>query len=84
MNYFNLAAHLARQEGAKTLAQVAIKSIALKSMRNRGSVCGCSAYHFLHRVGSGSCPGQSLREINQEELSVFDRNEAQWINGGAL
>lgn len=88
MNYFNLAASLARQEGAATLAKVAVKSIALKSLRNGGEVCGCSEYSFPHRKGSGKCPGQtserSFADIEAEMLQNFDATESQAINGGAL
>jgi hypothetical protein len=83
MDFFQLATNLARQEGAKTLAAVAVKSIAAKSYRNRGETCGCSAYQFPHRVGGGNCPGISTRNYeDQESLRLFDANEASWINGG--
>jgi hypothetical protein len=88
MDYFQTAVQLARQEGAATLAKVAVKSIAMKSMRNKGNVCGCSEYSFPHRKGSGRCPGQSsersFADIEAEMLQEFDRNEARSINGGAL
>ena len=58
MDYFATAVSLARQEGAKTLAQVAMKSLALKSAKNRKQeTCYCSEYAFPHRAGSGACPG---------------------------
>lgn len=89
VSYFPLAVALARAEGARTMADVERKSIALKASRE---VCCCSAYSFPHRPGSGTCPGigggeagdgQTLDEINAEELALLDRAEARAINSGA-
>ena len=66
MNYFAIAVDLARQEGARTLAQAAVKSIAMKSMANGGDVCGCSAYSFPHRAGGGRCPGDSGEDFSAD------------------
>lgn len=87
MDYFATAVSLARQEGAKTLTQVAMKSLALKSAKNRTQeTCYCSSFDFPHRAGSGSCPGSdpSRAEIDRQELECFDRAEARAINGGRV
>jgi hypothetical protein len=93
MSYFDLAVALTRAEAAPTLAKMAQKSIALKTIRNRAQeTCCCSAYSFPHRAGSGWCPGvdraeergleaeRTREEINAEELALFDRAEARAIN----
>lgn len=86
MDYFALAADLARQEGAATLTRAAIKPIALKSYKNRiGEVCCCSAYRFPHRAGGGQCPAghyddQTKADWDAELLADFNRAEAQAIN----
>ncbi len=90
VSYFPLAVALSRAEGARTVADVARKSIALKS--SPSDVCCCSAYRFPHRPGSGDCPGSTGREfttektldqINAEELALFNRAEARAINSGS-
>ena len=89
MDYFNLAVNLTRAEAAPTLAKVAQKNIALKTIRNRAQeTCCCSSYKFPHRSGSGQCPGpnaetQTLDDINREELACFDRAAARAVNSGA-
>jgi hypothetical protein len=96
MSYFDLAVALTRAEAAPTLARVASKAIALKTIRNRAQeTCCCSAYSHPHRIGGGKCPGvnrndersaeaeRTREEINAEELALFDRAEAMAINSGA-
>jgi hypothetical protein len=96
MGYFELAVNLTRAEAAPTLAKVASKAIALKTIKNRAQeTCCCSSYSFPHRAGSGWCPGvnrndersaeaeRTREEINAEELALFDRAEARAVNSGA-
>lgn len=87
-DYFKLAVGLARAEGKATLQRVATKA---SVMRDPG-LCGCTAYGFPHRPGSGKCPApeveptrygvQKLSAWDAEELALFDRAEARAINNG--
>lgn len=88
-DYFKLASNLARAEGKATLQRVATKATVMRDKK----LCGCSAYGFPHRPGSGMCPApereptrygvQKLNEWDSEELALFDRAEARAINSGA-
>lgn len=85
-DYFKLAAGLARAEGEATLKRVAEKATTMRLP----NVCGCSAYTFPHRKGSGKCPGVPVRYSTDprpaweaEERRLFDAAEARAINSGA-
>lgn len=88
-DYFKLASNLARAEGRATLQRVATKATVMRDKK----LCGCSAYGFPHRPGSGLCPApevaairhgvQKLNAWDSEELALFDRAEARAINSGA-
>lgn len=63
MNYFGLAVALTRAEAAPTLARVAQKAVALTAIKARSdTTCCCSAYAFIHRTGSGGCPGTGTEQ----------------------
>ena len=60
-DYFKLAVGLARAEGQATMQKIAAKTIALQQIASgRAETCGCSAYRFPHRPGSGRCPSPSF------------------------
>lgn len=87
-DYFKLASDLARAEGEATLQRVAAKATVMRDK----TLCGCTAYRFPHRPGSGKCPApeveqkrygvQKLNAWDSEELALFDRAEARAINNG--
>lgn len=89
IDYFKLATGLARAEGKATLQRVAAKATVMRDP----CLCGCTAYKWPHRPGSGKCPApereptrygvQKLNEWDSEELALFDRAEARAINSGA-
>lgn len=73
MNYFDLAVGLARMEGAQTLEAIALKTVAIKLVKNRSQeVCSCSAYSFPHRTGSGECAGYTGGDLFEGDAD-YDR-----------
>jgi hypothetical protein len=93
MNYFDIAVKIAREHAEQTLLDK-MQLDALRSEFKKQQPCGCDAYSFPHRAGSGWCPGissnersaeseRTREEINAEELALFDRAEARAINSGS-
>jgi hypothetical protein len=88
-DYFKLATGLARAEGKATLQRVAAKATVMRDKK----LCGCTAYEFPHRPGSGLCPAPEVEATrygvqkhnvwDAEELALFDRAEARAINSGS-
>lgn len=89
IDFFKLATDLARAEGKATLQRVASKATV---MRDSG-LCGCTAYRFPHRPGSGKCPAPETEPTSYstdprpaweaDERRIFDAAEARAINSGA-
>ncbi len=59
IDYFRLAADLARAEGEATLTRVAAKATAMRMPE----ACSCSAYRWTHKPGVGEC--SALNSINK-------------------
>lgn len=88
-DFFKLAVGLARAEGKATLQRVAAKATVMRDP----CLCGCTAYGFPHRPGSGKCPAPEIATERYstdprpaweaEERRLFDAAEARAINSGA-
>jgi hypothetical protein len=72
MDYFALATQLARAEGSKTLAQIATKAVALRSIaEGTNAPCGCSAYDHPHTLGAEDCPAEPFAAFNAAYARYF-------------
>lgn len=79
MDYFSLATELARAEGAKTLAGIAAKAVALRSIAEGTSApCHCSAYNFPHYIGRDNCPGVEPDETVRARIA-FNNAYAEYF-----
>ena len=70
-DYFALATDLARAEGAKTLALIATKAVALRAIATGDKIaCHCSAYSLPHTVGINNCPGVETPALTRARIAL--------------